>query len=656
MPDSSPTPPEADTVTHEPSADTSPPAAAADATPASQPAAEKPLQAPVHGPDTRPAPTSAPAASQSPTPAGEEAPLPSPPEPVGFARRAAAAVRFALYGAVVAAAWFVLHFWGLELAPFHTKGEPREGLVVWEMTHGGGLILPRRNGDELPSKPPLFHWLGALTSRVAGRTDEWSIRFPSAALSLVGTLAVFAAGGALWSARAGACAALALTTMFEWSRAATSARVDMTLTVALEIAFLALLFFLRAPSTPWLVTLYLGIAFAVLGKGPVGAALPGLLALVVLALRRDFSPLRHMRLVRGGLAVLLIAGTWYVLAWWDGGDAFLRKQVLAENVFTFLRSAQYRTSGHNHSAARLAGEWMLGLLPWTLFLPGVVVGLWSDRRTLHARDARVYLLSWTVVVWGFYSLAASKRGVYLLAAYPALALLLGWWWDRRCAAGDAEPPQRWLAGVAGLAGWLLAAVVVPVLLVVALQAGGLPVATWVAEWLPPNLQPYAPWASEIVATARNPLLAALAVAVVGLYLLTHGARRTSWGRIFVGMFVAAAGLTAAARLAVLPGIARHTTTREFMNAVRTEVGSEPLCFWKAFDYGAIFYSRGHIPRCGGDWPSTTPRYMLLRRTEWARVANQAAGAYESVPFPAGVESEGRRSLVLVRRIAPPANP
>src|SRR5437870_3211933 len=89
------------------------------------------------------------------------------------------------YALLVVAAWSGLELWGLGKVPFHTKGEPREGLVVWEMTHGGGWFLPRRNGVELPSKPPLFHWLGAATSLIHGDTDEWSIRFPSAALSLV---------------------------------------------------------------------------------------------------------------------------------------------------------------------------------------------------------------------------------------------------------------------------------------------------------------------------------------------------------------------------------------------------------------------------------------------------------------------------------------
>ncbi len=58
----------------------------------------------------------------------------------------------------------LLFFWGLGNIPFYTKGEPREAVVVWEIYINGEWVLPLRNGTEIPSKPPLFHWLGAFVS------------------------------------------------------------------------------------------------------------------------------------------------------------------------------------------------------------------------------------------------------------------------------------------------------------------------------------------------------------------------------------------------------------------------------------------------------------------------------------------------------------
>src|SRR3954447_9026101 len=77
-------------------------------------------------------------------------------------------------------------FWGLGAIPFYTRGESREGLVVWEMFTTGNWILPRINGDYIPFKPPLFHWIGASVSILAGDVSELSIRFPSALLATFG--------------------------------------------------------------------------------------------------------------------------------------------------------------------------------------------------------------------------------------------------------------------------------------------------------------------------------------------------------------------------------------------------------------------------------------------------------------------------------------
>src|SRR5579872_6144494 len=53
-------------------------------------------------------------------------------------------------------------------APLYTKGEPREAVTVFDIVHGGGVILPMRAGVEIPSKPLLMHWLAAIVSLIAG--------------------------------------------------------------------------------------------------------------------------------------------------------------------------------------------------------------------------------------------------------------------------------------------------------------------------------------------------------------------------------------------------------------------------------------------------------------------------------------------------------
>src|SRR6201993_1403813 len=75
--------------------------------------------------------------------------------------------------------------------PFYTKGEPREAVTVFNMLHGGGLILPLRAGIEVPSKPLLMHWLAAIISMLAGGVSEWTVRVPSALFAIGGMLAAY---------------------------------------------------------------------------------------------------------------------------------------------------------------------------------------------------------------------------------------------------------------------------------------------------------------------------------------------------------------------------------------------------------------------------------------------------------------------------------
>ncbi|MGH7767779.1 MAG: ArnT family glycosyltransferase, partial [Candidatus Binatia bacterium] len=240
---------------------------------------------------------------------------------------------------------FALYFWGLAGVPFYDKGEPREGLVVWEIWQNGTWILPIREGVNIPSKPPMFHWLAALISHASGSFNEFTIRFPSALLATVGVLLVFLAGARLWGQSAGIAAAVVLATSPEWWRTATSARVDMTLTFFMLCTFLYFYFLYQAGGgLARTLPLALLAGLATLAKGPVGAALPGLTALLFLWRKRDLAFVKRLHLpvtIPFGFAV---AAAWYLLALQQGGERFFLRQVMHEIIGTPLGGA-----GHNHN-------------------------------------------------------------------------------------------------------------------------------------------------------------------------------------------------------------------------------------------------------------------------------------------------------------------
>ena len=355
-----------------------------------------------------------------------------------------------LVGVGLAALCVILYVWGLGDAPFYSKGEPREATVVWEIYTSGEWILPLRNGHIIPSKPPLFHWLGALFSLAGGGISELTIRLPSALLATTGVLLTYAVGTALWGAEAGLVAGIILATSFEWARAAVSARVDMTLTVCMVAAFLLFFaFYQRFQVSRWqALLLFALLGLATLAKGPVGALLPALTVGIFLMLQGDLGFLRQLHLVQGSLVFVLIAGSWYGLALWQGGYDFFAKQVLKENLLRFFTPGT-AGAGHAHGFSYLVSTFFLGMAPWSFFLPPVIVFLYQSRS--QWREKRLlYFIVWILTVFGFYALSSSKRPVYLLPLYPAVALLLAvWWQELQKGTVTLARPFSWLVHGSG---------------------------------------------------------------------------------------------------------------------------------------------------------------------------------------------------------------
>lgn len=524
--------------------------------------------------------------------------------------------------------------------PLYTKGEPREAVTIFDIVHGGGWILPMRAGVEIPSKPLMMHWIAAVLSLAAGGVNEWTVRLPSALLAIAGILASYLYVRRLFDERSALLAALMLATSVQYLQAGSGARVDMTLTFFMEIAFFE--FILIAEGlTRRRIPLYLAIAAAVLSKGPVGLILPAATALIWIAIERRWALLRALRIAPGAAIVAILAGGWYLAAAAVGGRQFIDKQILAENVLRFFGNRNSH-QGHAHPFYYVELALLAGFMPWTILLPAPAVRLIRARDRLGPRLR--YLIVWFVTVLVFYNVARSKRGVYLLALYPALTSILAVSLTGRFS--EREGSARWPSAFAALGGLALAgagiaglAGLVSIRADQALLRGLLARADIIAPGLVTAIRDAA--ASHLILAILIPL----ATGALGAWLVAmRPAVETTVSLIAAGF----AGITLAANLFVVPAIARTLTLEQFTGEAMRIVDGSSVGYLNALNYNVAFYSRRNIPIVAIGDPNL-PEYLLGWRAGYESIPDAERKRFTAVLVSGPTDLDNGGGMVLLRR-------
>jgi len=544
---------------------------------------------------------------------------------------------------VIAAVGAILFIVNLGGYPLYTKGEPREAVTVLDIAAAhsiGGVILPLRAGVEIPSKPLLMHWMAAIISTPFG-VNEWTVRIPSAALAILGMLACWYYVRALFDSRAAILAALILGTTLQYLQAGSGARVDTTLTFFLEIAFFEFVAMAEGASRRrWLF--FIALAMAVLAKGPVGVVLPIAVAGAWIVIQRRWRLLNEIDWVRGGVIVLAVAGSWYIAAAVVGGRAFIEKQVLSENFVRFLGASEFH-EGHVHPFYYVELSLIAGFMPWT---PVLALAAYRAIRAPRALDSRMaYLLVWIGVVLVFYSVAKSKRGVYLLALYPALATMLALYLADEIRAPIVPRLSQWLthisAVVAGLVA-LVAMISIAMLWLSPSAFGAILYATGIhADGLAGALRSV----GMIHISSVVVMTIAAAALAVALWRIRSEAQAMTCGIVGVMLIV-----VSAANIVVVPAIAQTLSLKDFASDVLKITEGRSLGYLGMLDYDVAFYTRRTIPIISSI-SHDAPDYLICFQESWEKNAAADRLGYETILTSNPTDLDGSGRMILLKRVS-----
>lgn len=539
-----------------------------------------------------------------------------------------------------------LYFPYIGATPFFDKGEPREALAVQDIVQRGEWLFPLKRAATIPSKPPLFHWSAALTYQVSGRLDEATIRFPSALYATLGVLLVYWLGRKLFGATGALFGGAILATTSLYGNLALNARVDMTLcffvTASLVLFYSLYRGFLTSPL--WYILFYAVVGVGTLAKGPLGMLLPGLVIASFLSVRRRWDLFAKFCFHPGVIVTLVIAVGWYGLAATRGGEGFINRQLMGENLERFFGG-----SGHSHPIYYYIPYLFAQGLPWSVFLPFV---LWdSFKRGLAANEDRLFLWLWFVAMFVFFSVSLGKRQVYVLPLYPALALLLGAWFDQAMTAtGTGRIVCRAGSVVAGLTALLIFAV--------ALGALWNHDPGWFLSPLESALHDKDRANLRVVRDALEGLGWTFTGAALLSGVLWFSLAHALWGGqlklaahrlVFISIL-----LTFMAHGVVDPVIAESRSYRAFMVEVNRRVqpgdklymiggfNDDPLIFYRGEVIDKLEPSAAALAKFG---PGKT--YIIMARQSWKKFQRQNPGVPAPILESKGAGPEGDAPLVLV---------
>ena len=371
----------------------------------------------------------------------------------------------------LAALGTVLYVTCLGLRDLWFPNEPNVAQTALAMFLSGDWVVPRRMGVIWVDYPPLIYWAGSISSAILGGMSEVALRLPSALGAIALSLLTCFAGSRWFGPSAGLWAGFVLLTFPQFALQAIGYRPDMLFSLFIGAGLLV--YASAAGSEPsWKARVagFVLFGLAMLTKGPLGLLLPGLVLCLWHGARREWRPL--VALAPLALVSVAMYLAWFIACAYQMGAGDILQELWLQNAARFASGSR----GHARPLYYYVLNVWHDMAPWSLLLPLVFWWIWRQRSW---RDpGQQLLLWWFGVFFVFLSIAATKRQLYLLPAYPAAALLIGHWVAAVVGGrADLTAPERRLAAVAVIAAGSLVVLVGGILLTAGLGAD------FLARWL-----------------------------------------------------------------------------------------------------------------------------------------------------------------------------
>lgn len=276
------------------------------------------------------------------------------------------------------------------------------------MIETGDFLTPYYNGNVRLEKPPLTYWIVSLGYYLFG-INEWGLRFFHATLGLLfGIITFLLSYEQSKNYKVSLLSALILLTSFQFFANARYASPEIPFTFFITLSIYLWLKAYRKNSLILLLLAFISSSLAVLTKGPAGFVIP---AGVVFSYLLISDPKELLKKRYYLLTLLLIPPSF----WWHIFEFFSHKKEFLE-VF-YVENLRRLYDGNDPFYFYLL-DTAISFMPYSFLVFFALLWTFIKKK----KELTIFVV-WFLLVFLVFSFIKSKIPVYVLPAYPAMAIL-----------------------------------------------------------------------------------------------------------------------------------------------------------------------------------------------------------------------------------------
>ncbi len=346
---------------------------------------------------------------------------------------------------------YLFLFQNLGVYPLIDIDETRYVNMSRDMFFLRDYITPYLNFENFLEKPPLYFWLNVIIYHIFNDTGVFASRFATALIAAFSVFFTYFFGTKTMQSKAyGLICAFVLLSSVWFLLLSHIAILDMGfMAFSMAAIYCAILSEFSKEQNKkycWYFA-YFFMALSVLAKGLIGIIIPAMVVfLCFLAFRKIKELFRPIYIIPGILIFLLVCIPWHILVFKTHGMLWFNDYIVKHHFARFIDSSL--GLGRKQPFLFYLPIVFAGIMPWTIsFISQIFRGIKSAIKNYKAaksikvwftsdtNDKKIILFAviYAISTFLFFSVSSSKLPTYVLALFPALALIIGYfWWGYVC--------------------------------------------------------------------------------------------------------------------------------------------------------------------------------------------------------------------------------